>query len=343
MVFTCSFIACNDSNDDNDTIEVNNADELTQNYYAQDKKESTVSFVTTDVWSANTDAEWIVIDKKSGEAGINNVKITVLPNYTGKERNAEIIITCLNSKITVNISQDFKDENGKEAQKVISKINYIHTNENHSYNFDYNFIYDDKCRLTKIEVKDNTSKLTHYGTITYEDNKVVCELVDEESSISVANLNDKGYVVSGTYTKPTGKDEFVVTYTNDYLNSVTKNGIKELFIWKNGNLETLAHESKYAKYTSHAIYNDEILNKANLDLNWFIYNDEFLSLVDETFFDILELYGKRSKNMVKTNYLLSDEHEDSRAEYTYVTDDEGYVIKCDMNGTFSTESITITY
>lgn len=149
---------------------------------------------------------------------------------------------------------------------------------------------------------------------------------------ATATLNADGYVQScEMISTATGdKDEkstWSNTYNEGYLQMVTtveegEDPYVDNCLWAAGNM--VAINDNKGETRSTATYDTKNLNnpKCNLDLNWIVYSDEYFTLLDETVFDILGYYGKRSANMVASS---KNEYDDYTHEYTY--DAAGFVTK----------------
>lgn len=149
---------------------------------------------------------------------------------------------------------------------------------------------------------------------------------------ATATLNADGYVQSGEMisTATGDKDEkstWSNTYNEGYLQMVTtveegEDPYVDNCLWTAGNMVAINDNKGQTRST--ATYDTKNLNnpKCNLDLNWIVYSDEHFTLLDETVFDILGYYGKRSANMVASS---KNNYDDYTYEYTY--DAAGFVTK----------------
>lgn len=114
------FVAClgddNKNEGGNITMTPAQKENLSQQVGASDTEAKSVTFTTTDAWSSSikavrsTDVEWVKITPDHGDAaGTYTVAITFDANETGKERQAQIIISCGETKITILIEQSADD------------------------------------------------------------------------------------------------------------------------------------------------------------------------------------------------------------------------------------------
>ena len=67
---------------------------------------ATLSFTTTNVWTATTEAEWLTLSATEGEPGSTAVTATAGQN-TEEARTATVIVTCGEEKVEFTIYQDF--------------------------------------------------------------------------------------------------------------------------------------------------------------------------------------------------------------------------------------------
>ena len=117
-----TFVACSDDgNGGGDTGEIvvppTQQENLSQEIGASTTEGSGVTFTTTGAWTSaiksvrSGETDWISITPDHGDAaGTYTISITLIPNETGEERCAEIIITCGDTKIVITIVQSATDE-----------------------------------------------------------------------------------------------------------------------------------------------------------------------------------------------------------------------------------------
>jgi hypothetical protein len=163
-----------------------------------------------------------------------------------------------------------------------------------------------------------------------------------ETSI-VAQLNGSGYITSATLTTvwdndlPTETTYHTATYDADgYLTGAVfdyaddagnTNRTTYAFTWTAGNLTrvTKTNSSGYSSYST-AQYNASP-NKANLDVNWIVYDDENLAFDGMGLLPLAGLYGKGSANLVTQ----TESHSDwggYGSNYSYQLDSDGHVTQC---------------
>lgn len=106
--------ACSDDNGEetNSSIQITGGNNQAPNF-AANELEGTLTFVAQAPWTAyisETTAkraapDWISLDRYSGEAGEQTLNITLLPNNTGNDRSADIVIACNGEEIRVSVTQ----------------------------------------------------------------------------------------------------------------------------------------------------------------------------------------------------------------------------------------------
>lgn len=128
----------------------------------------TIHFETTQSWTASvkqTRAEnWISIYPTSGEAGTNEIEVTLAENTDSEEREAVITIVSGSDKVTVTVTQRGSDateepeepeDPGDQEIAPEDLLTYIEITETDSEGYQYKnyatLTYDDKNRLTKFE------------------------------------------------------------------------------------------------------------------------------------------------------------------------------------------------
>ena len=117
-----TFVACtNDVNGGGDAGEIvvppAQQENLSQEIAASATEGSGVTFTTAGAWTSTINSvrsgevDWLSITPDHGDAAGNyTVSINLVPNETGEERRAEIIITCGESNIAIAITQRATDE-----------------------------------------------------------------------------------------------------------------------------------------------------------------------------------------------------------------------------------------
>ncbi|MDR3351304.1 MAG: DUF4595 domain-containing protein [Prevotellaceae bacterium] len=155
----------------------------------------------------------------------------------------------------------------------------------------------------------------------------------------VAQLNGSGYITSATLTtvwdndRPTDTSFHTATYDAggyltgavfDYHDGDYTSHATYTFTWTAGNITRVTQTNGNYSYYSTAQY-DNSPNKANLDVNWIVYDDGNFSFDEMGLFAMAGLYGKHNANLVTQ----TEEHSDGRYgygyNYSYQFDSDGYV------------------
>ena len=125
-----AFVACtNDVNGSGDAGEIvvppAQQENLSQEIAASATEGSGVTFTTAGAWTSTINSvrsgevDWLSITPDHGDAAGNyTVSINLVPNETGEERRAEIIITCGESNIAITITQRATDEPAQGGNAV---------------------------------------------------------------------------------------------------------------------------------------------------------------------------------------------------------------------------------
>lgn len=179
-----------------------------------------VSFVSQGPWKAvveevvktkaeATAADWVILSQYSGDkAGSYTISITLMPNFTGKERQAVIRIICGDTEITVTVVQKGVAESGA-APKIVKEIVYT---EEHGKDASIgwgspetetiSYSYDERGRVVRIIRKRCIEGVEGESVSSYTfDYDVVGEITitgtDNESNIfskTLAKLDNLGRV-----------------------------------------------------------------------------------------------------------------------------------------------------
>lgn len=120
-----SFAACLSGEEQGESGDITMTPEqkknLSQQVGASATEANSVTFTTVDAWSSSVrtvrseDVEWVRITPDHGDtAGTYTVAITFDANSTGEERQAQIIISCGETRITILIEQSADDNTGDD-------------------------------------------------------------------------------------------------------------------------------------------------------------------------------------------------------------------------------------
>lgn len=249
------------------------------------------------------------------------------------------------------------DKQNPSDMKYVSKItetDVYDTGRSREMLFDY----DDQDRVTKISLEVDGVDPT---AIQYETGKVKIStsgiwmqedtMVDGvpipgkevyQTKTAIATLNADGYAQSGEMiSTATGEKDKKMTWSNTYnegyLQMVTtieegEDPYVDKCVWTAGNMISITDNTGEIRST--ATYDTKNLNnpKCNLDLNWLVYHDEYFETLDNSLFNVLGYYGKRSANMVAST---KNKYTEYTYEYTY--DAAGFVTNVVIKDTKSNE------
>jgi len=188
--------SCSDDDDKEDTIKIAK-DQKNQTAYANETGR-TIRFTATEAWSTAVKytptktgeaEEWVTLDPPSGDAGEVTINVTLDKNFTGKNRRAEIIISCGGTRITVIIEQKGETEDGEipdedvvtpaPGPQDVRRIARIITHEDEETDSRMDFTYDEQGRILTYKALDwDGSAFTIKdidASYTYYDDRVVCK------------------------------------------------------------------------------------------------------------------------------------------------------------------------
>ena len=244
------------------------------------------------------------------------------------------------------------------ASKLISKI-IVSGDTGYEEEVPLEFGYDDDNRLVRIHAeysRRDRAGVATYSTqvkINHGKSTAVCEIVKTkdgmefpDKSRKVIVLDDYGRAVSGDYVdydydidgvyssteaqfelKYDRSGRLVSSATNFLSESGDRESLENTLTWKNNNLMEVKRNNSGKELADKAYYSD-ILNKANLDLNWLCYaHNRGFSVAagdPENYFMLMGYFGKTSRNMPEM-IVGQEASKNSRAFYSYETDKEGYV------------------
>lgn len=273
------FVAClgddNKNEGGNITMTPAQKENLSQQVGASDTEAKSVTFTTTDAWSSSikavrsTDVEWVKITPDHGDAaGTYTVAITFDANETGKERQAQIIISCGETKITILIEQSADDNTDDDdddeptvgnkpiqyefpGPKIKSVKQYSLTAEGELNKLmsSYSFVYEDDL-LKEVTQRWSEDEYDYEKySFTYPkfagDNLVMkCDQWMQVNSTheyigyeNVMEVNEKGQIIS--FYQPGYEDEIgTLEYDDDQLvrlNDADGGGYTE-YSWNNWNM-----------------------------------------------------------------------------------------------------------
>ena len=222
------------------------------------------------------------------------------------------------------------NNNDPSAKKLlsISRVNQacgVYYNSNFSYQNErlasatYQYVFE-PCDGGNTEFGNQyTDQYEHFSDRIIENS--------EEYGVTEFLINDDGTLI----------DESIV-FNNGYLTSAAN----ILYVWNEGyltsinyndNPDTVITDNTYFEYSDY----DNLLGVLP---NWYLYPGEGSA------YDILGLYGKGSNKLpsiIETEYVTDDEIDLDRYEFSYVFDDDGYVIYFDIINTNTYQGETNVY
>ncbi len=201
---------------------------------------------------------------------------------------------------------------------------------------------EDRVSICKTDIRINHGRsMARCEIKKYRDGH---EFPDKSHKVVV--LDDSGRAVSGDYTNfdfdgegkyVRSEGQFELTY--DRAGRLSRSSVNHLksdngfdalenrMTWRGNNLTEISYRANGTDHTDKAYYSD-VLNKANLDLNWLCYahNRGFANLTgdSENLFFLIGYCGKSSRNLPEM-IVSQDSSKDHRCFYTYELDKEGYV------------------
>lgn len=363
-------VACSEYKGDDNPVDVINEDELNQEFLAKDSEDGTVTFDAIDIWHASikettankqNTPDWITLDAYDGVAGINTLKISVKPNYSGVVRYASIYIECKGKTnaaiIKVTQSNEDKDGNILEYPKgQISRLTKeITDNGDDDGGIEIHetiFNYDSENRLVSLKMKDEPDGIN----IVYSENIVTCTKSDE--LYAKVELNARNYIESGEsnekfitdmngngiYKEVIRNMEWSVSYDDDgYIVNIT--GEIELFEtdepeltkyttdfivdfeWDGGNLikARWTSDSNPDEWHETVASYDASENRGVFDINWLVYRDECFSVISKQIFGFMGYYGKRSDKLVVETVTTGYNSAGYSYNFEYLFNELGYV------------------
>ena len=376
----CLLGACSSDDDPAKPIELAEGTSTSQTVYADETHQPQgIKFVATAPWKAEVKAvnaptrasevEWLKLNLYSGEAGEYTLQLTLLPNLTGEDRVAEIVITCGDTVIRIRVEQKGTKADGQkpdvQTKRFVNSVIYKWEDSpgdwrqsiiEFSYNPDGKLSliasYGDFNENNVLEPDEREEGFDWSSAFVYEGKTVklhIKEMEGKEDKLirtdAVLTLNDEGYVSESKYVCL--EDKSVTFIRNRYENGqivfpnseYSHSASTDKMVWKDGNLiKVLSDPDKQDKaaHYSEIIYGDEPNRpEVSIDLNFLCANTEWYDCFGEDGnfgVKVAGLLGKRSKNLMVTEKGFSPDS--SRPEvysYTYTKDAEGYVTKVEMD------------
>ncbi len=376
----CLLGACSSDDDPAKPIELAEGTSTSQTVYADETHQPQgIKFVATAPWKAEVKAvnaltrasevEWLKLNLYSGEAGEYTLQLTLLPNLTGEDRVAEIVITCGDTVIRIRVEQKGTKADGQkpdvQTKRFVNSVLYKWEDSpgdwrqsiiEFSYNPDGKLSliasYGDFNENNVLEPDEREEGFEWSSAFVYEGQTVklhIKEMDDKEDKLTrtdaVLTLNDEGYVSESKYDYL--EEKSVIFIRNRYENGqivfsnseYSHSASTDKMVWKDGNLiKVLSDHDKQdkAEYYSEIIYGDEPNRPdVSIDLNFLCANTEWYDCFGEDGgfgVKIAGLLGKRSKNLKVAEKGFSPYSSGPEVySYTYTKDAEGYVTKIEMD------------
>lgn len=360
LILAITMIAGCDKGGDDSPITGYDRTQLNQTLYA-DQTKGDFNFTATASWTTQiadvTPAQratasdiWITLDPSQGDAGGVNMKITLTPNLTGKDRTAMIKIVCGDMTITITVEQKATTESGDEPEpeipataKVISRINSFINGAADGY---VTFEYDAQGRTKLFCIYDKANVLESRATMTYTEREIKMETYNRDGDYTDTDvigftLDANGRVVFHEETIEGKVCKFDYTYdVNGYLTDYYDGAswdevieppvhgsraeprpIMNHAVWENGNMKTFYDDWQNGTYRNKTEY--EYTNYKNgfatIDLMMGAMNSALLILNHGAF-------GKIRKNLIHRETVTGKELYNAGVHnWSYKFDGEGYV------------------
>lgn len=276
---------------------------------ANDTTVENFNFHATKEWKAIA-PDWIMIVPSEGSAGDCQIGIHLTPNTTGKERTAEIIITCGKCHYVLLVKQlagEYVEPEPKPEPTpdpvpenlLVSEIKVSGSNENYRLIFEY----DNQYRIAKMTRYDSDANVGDIYNITYGNNTVSYKCGEDSGRIT---LDSNGRAVSGE--REGYWYSYALSYNSDgYLSHSLLNGkdngtrMEYTLTYSDSEIRISYTNSNSKPDYDTATYRHIYVNSANIDLNWLLGGSEALSWATgdcENIFSMLGYTGKRAFDMV---------------------------------------------
>lgn len=153
--------------------------------------EVTISFTSSDAWTASSNVDWISLDQKSGVAGSATIKAQVAQNTTYDQRNGAITIKAGSVNKQLTITQKQLDALTVSSNKIEAPAQGCESTIEVKANIAYQVKVDDDCKkwITLLQTK----ALTTYKVVL----KVVenCDIEKREGKVTIFS-DDKSEEIS---------------------------------------------------------------------------------------------------------------------------------------------------
>lgn len=206
-------------------------------FNADESGDATIKFTADAAWTASVNEvavsksgesiSWLKLSSYGGEAGENTITVSLLKNYTGASRKAEIKIVCGDSEIVITVEQKGESSTGTVAKKI-KKIVYKETDNAsrdkgdtpYENEFTLDFSYYNDGSVARIINERTDANDGEKSTYTYNFNydivgEIQVEAKDsryDETDNFLVKLDDRG---NATEVSKNGKKLASFGYTND--------------------------------------------------------------------------------------------------------------------------------
>lgn len=299
-----------------------------------DSTSSTINFEAEGEWFAtitpinDNDTSWLHLDQTSGSAGNIVLNFTMDENYTGSSRSARVVISCMDTSVTVTVTQlaegetpddgdeDGDDNEGDSPVQRLPQIDILYSRTNH-LNMDQeegrmSIVFDGWESPCPIDIIVNTTYEEDGQEVmseqsyryTYEGNtvNVNVEFTKEGYVIDRAEYQltmENGRGISGYSKYQHETRNYRLNYdSNGYLTKFEGNTGSSSLVWNNGNF-TSASDPWGSQFQIR--YNENCINSNayNFDPNWLIASTLTSVLNDDAyFFAMFGMVGNASKNLI---------------------------------------------
>lgn len=250
-------------------------------FNADESGDATIKFTADAAWTASVSEvaasksgesiSWLTLSSYGGEAGENTITVSLLKNYTGASRKAEIKIVCGDSEIVITVEQK-----GEKVVKRIKEMQYEYIyNSEKIENPDLKpgkntavFEYDSQDRVTSIDLNDDENGESK-ATIDYSNDGIINISVKYASdpqagTESKITLNDNGYAVK-IQAKENHYSEYIDVVNFEYTND---GRLGKLILLNEHYNEDEVYSLKYDKgYLTHIINEDDNSESDNIAFN----------------------------------------------------------------------------
>lgn len=154
--------------------------------------EVTISFTSSDAWTAASNVDWISLDQKSGVAGSATIKAQVAQNTTYDQRNGAITIKAGSVNKQLTITQKQLDALTVSSNKIEAPAQGCESTIEVKANIAYQVKVDDDCKkwITLLQTKALTTykvvlKVVENSDIEKREGKVTIFSDDKSEEISI--------------------------------------------------------------------------------------------------------------------------------------------------------------